>query len=139
VIEPSYGIDRILYCLLEHNYYEGKKKGDEYRILKFNPLIAPIKVGVLPLISDKKLIKIAIKIDRNLRDAGIETYYDESGSIGRRYARLDEIGTPFCITVDHDTLKDNTVTIRNRDTTRQIRKNIDEITNFIRMKLDFYE
>jgi glycyl-tRNA synthetase len=136
VIEPSYGIDRILYCLLEHNYHEGKKKGEEYRILKFNPLIAPIKVGVLPLISDKKLIKIANEIDRDLRDTGIETYYDDGGSIGRRYARMDEIGTPFCITVDHDTLKDNTVTIRDRDTTKQIRKKLDEITSFITLKIN---
>jgi len=127
VIEPSFGIDRILYCLLEHNYHEGKKKGEEYRILKFNPLIAPIKVGILPLISDEKLLKIAYMIDENLRNAGIKTYYDDGGSIGRRYARMDEVGTPFCITVDHDTIKDNTVTIRDRDTTKQVRKNIDEL------------
>jgi len=135
VIEPSYGIDRILYGILEHNYHEGKKKGEEYRILKFNPLVAPIKVGVLPLISDEKLIKIANEIDKDLRDAGIETYYDDGGSIGRRYARMDEVGTPFCITVDHDTLKDNTVTIRDRDTTKQVRKKIDEITSYIKGKI----
>jgi glycyl-tRNA synthetase len=130
VIEPSFGIDRILYCLLEHNYHEGKKKGEEYRILKFNPLIAPIKVGILPLISDEKLLKIAYMIDENLRNAGIKTYYDDGGSIGRRYARMDEVGTPFCITVDHDTIKDNTVTIRDRDTTKQVRKNIDELKSY---------
>jgi glycyl-tRNA synthetase len=134
VIEPSYGIDRILYGILEHNYHEGKKKGEEYRILKFNPLIAPIKVGVLPLISDEKLIKIANEIDRNLRDAGIETYYDDGGSIGRRYARMDEVGTPFCITVDHDTLKDNTVTIRDRDTTKQVRRKMDDIVEYLNEK-----
>jgi len=134
VIEPSYGIDRILYGILEHNYHEGNKKGEEYRILKFSPLIAPIKVGVLPLISDEKLIKIANEIDRNLRDADIETYYDDSGSIGRRYARMDEVGTPFCITVDHDTLKDKTVTIRDRDTTKQVRKKIDDIVEYLNEK-----
>ena len=134
VIEPSYGIDRILYGILEHNYHEGKKKGEEYRILKFSPLIAPVKVGVLPLISDEKLIKIANEIDRNLRDVGIETYYDDSGSIGRRYARMDEVGTPFCITVDHDTLKDKTVTIRDRDTTKQVRKKIDDIIEYLNEK-----
>ncbi len=136
VIEPSYGIDRILYCLIEHNYHEGKKKEEEYRMLKFNPIIAPIKIGVLPLISDERLIKIANEIDRNLRDAGITTYYDESGSIGRRYARMDEVGTPFCITIDHDTLKNNTVTIRNRDTTKQIRIKIDEITSYLASKVN---
>jgi len=135
VIEPSYGIDRILYGILEHNYHEGKKKGEEYRILKFNPKIAPIKVGVLPLIRDKRLIKIANEIDKDLRDVGIETYYDEGGSIGRRYARMDEVGTPFCITVDHDTLKDNTVTIRDRDTTKQVRKKINGIISYIKDKI----
>jgi glycyl-tRNA synthetase len=135
VIEPSYGIDRILYCILEHNYSEGKKKDELYRILKLNPKIAPIKVGVLPLISDDKLIKIARDIDRKLRDASIKTYYDDGGSIGRRYARMDEIGTPFCITVDHDSIKDNTVTIRDRDTTKQIRKNIDETIDFLKDKV----
>jgi glycyl-tRNA synthetase len=135
VIEPSYGIDRILYCILEHNYYEGKKKGEEYRILRLNPIIAPIKTGVFPLIGDKKLIEIAREIDKNLRGAGISSYYDESGTIGRRYARMDEIGTPFCITIDHDTLKDNTVTIRHRDTTKQERKKIEEIIPYIKEKI----
>ena len=135
VIEPSFGIDRILYCIIEHNYNEGEKKGEEYRILKFNSVVAPIKVGVLPLISDDKLVKIANEIDRNLREAGIKTYYDDGGSIGRRYARMDEVGTPFCITVDHDSLKDNTVTIRDRDTTKQVRKKIDELTDYIKNRI----
>jgi glycyl-tRNA synthetase len=136
VIEPSYGIDRILYCILEHSYHEGKKDNEEYRILKLKPGIAPIKVGVLPLISDDKLIKISKDIDQKLRDAGIKIYYDEGGSIGRRYARMDEIGTPFCITVDHETLKDKSVTIRDRDTTKQIRKNIDDLLNYFIDKLN---
>jgi glycyl-tRNA synthetase len=131
VIEPSYGIDRVLYFLLEHNYSEVKKKGEEYRILKLSPKLAPIKVGVFPLISDKKLIEIAKEIDKNLRSAGVATYYDDSGTIGRRYARMDEIGTPFCITIDHDTLEDNTVTIRNRDTTKQERKKIEGLVKYI--------
>jgi len=121
VIEPSYGIDRILYCILEHNYSETTKKGEEYRLLKLNLQMAPIKVGVFPLVSDERLVVIANEIDNNLRNAGISTYYDDGGTIGRRYARMDEVGTPFCITVDHDTLKDNTVTVRERDTTKQVR------------------
>ena len=137
VIEPSYGIDRILYFLLEHNYSEGKKKDEKYRILKLNSKIAPIKAGVFPLVSDEKLIEIAKKIDRELRNAGIPTYYDESGTIGRRYARLDEIGTPFCITIDHDTLEDGTVTIRDRDTTKQVRKNIDEVIQYIKDTISY--
>lgn len=130
VIEPSYGIDRILYCILEQNYSEIKKKGEEYRLLKLNKNIAPIKVGVFPLINDEKLVKIAKEIDINLRNAGVSSYYDDGGTIGRRYARMDEIGTPFCITIDHDTLKDKTVTIRDRDTTKQKRKKIEEILSF---------
>ena len=131
VIEPSYGIDRILYCILEHNFIEIRKKDEEYRILKLNPIISPIKVGVLPLINDYKLSKIAKEIDISLRNSGIETYYDEGGTIGRRYARMDEIGTPFCITVDHDSLEDNSITIRDRDTTNQVRIKINDIINVI--------
>ncbi len=132
VIEPSYGIDRILYCILEQSYHEGKKKGEDYRILKLVPAVAPIKVGVLPLISDKRLIKLAKKIDEKLRAAGIATYYDDGGTIGRRYARMDEAGTPFCVTIDHDSLKENTVTIRDRDTTKQIRKGKGELVHYFK-------
>jgi len=135
VIEPSYGIDRILYSILEHNYKETTKKGEEYRLMTLNPIVAPVKVGILPLISDDGLTKIAKKIDENLRNNLIYTYYDDSGSIGRRYARMDEIGTPFCVTVDHSTLSDNTVTIRNRDTTEQVRIKIDEILNYLKEKI----
>jgi len=136
VIEPSYGIDRILYYILEHNYSETKKKEEEeYRILKLKTIIAPIKVGVFPLVGDEKLIKIAKKIDEDLRNADISTYYDDGGTIGRRYARMDEIGTPFCITVDHDTLKDNKVTIRDRDTTEQERIKLDGLLQYFEKKL----
>lgn len=135
VIEPSYGIDRVLYFLLEHNYVEGKKKEEDYTILKLNPLVAPIKVGVFPLISDDQLIALAKEIDGSLRNEGIATYYDESGTIGRRYARMDEIGTPFCITVDHDSLTDHMVTVRDRDTTKQERKNIQDIAGFMKKKM----
>jgi len=132
VIEPSYGIDRILYYVLEHNYSETKKKEEEeYRILKLKTVVAPIKVGVFPLIGDEKLIKIAQKIDEELRSAGISTYYDDGGTIGRRYARMDEIGTPFCVTVDHDTVKDKMVTVRDRDTTKQKRIKIESIVKDI--------
>jgi len=137
VIEPSYGIDRILYFLLEHNYTEGKKKEEEYTILKLNPLVAPIKVGVFPLIGDDKLVKIAKEIDSTLRNEGIATFYDESGTIGRRYARMDEIGTPFCITVDHDSLNDEKVTLRDRDTTKQERRKIQDIASYLKEKI-FY-
>jgi glycyl-tRNA synthetase len=137
VIEPSYGIDRILYFLLEHNYFEEKKKDEEYTILKLNPVVASIKVGVFPLIGDDKLIVVAKEIDSTLRKEGIATFYDESGTIGRRYARMDEVGTPFCITVDHETLCDKKVTVRNRDTTKQERKKIQDVAAYIKEKIVF--
>ncbi len=135
VIEPSFGIDRIIYMILEHNYIETKKKDEDYKYLKLNTVIAPFKVGVFPLINDKRLVKIAKEIDNNLRNAEIQTYYDDGGTIGRRYARMDEIGTPLCITVDHDTLNDRSVTIRDRDTTKQSRIKIDEIIFRIKEKI----
>ena len=136
VIEPSYGIDRILYFILEHNYKEVKKKDEEYTRLELNPYIAPIKVGVFPLINDEKLIRISKQIDTDLRNSNISTYYDEGGSIGRRYARMDEIGTPYCITIDFDTLKDNSVTVRNRDTTKQERVEIKKLVDLIKNKIN---
>jgi glycyl-tRNA synthetase len=123
VIEPSYGIDRIFYSVLEHAYSEK----DSYVTLKLDPRIAPIKVGVFPLMSKKELTLKSRPIDEMLRKKGIITYYDESGSIGRRYARMDEVGTPFCITVDYDSLEDNSVTIRDRDSKDQARVNVDVI------------
>ena len=90
---------------------------------------------MFPLIGDENLVKIAKEIDQEFRDAGVITYYDDGGTIGRRYARMDEIGTPFCITVDHDTLKDKSVTIRDRDTTKQERKKIDEVISYIKDKV----
>jgi len=135
VIEPSFGIDRVLYFLLEHNYVEETKKEEEYTVLKLPAVVAPVKVGVFPLIGDEKLIRIAREIDSELRNEGIATFYDESGTIGRRYARMDEIGTPFCITVDHESLQDSKVTVRDRDTTQQERKNIKDVALFIKEKI----
>jgi glycyl-tRNA synthetase len=123
VIEPSYGIDRIFYTVLEHAYSEE----EDYVTLKLNPGIAPIKVGVFPLMNKKELSDKARPIDEMLRKKGIITYYDESGSIGRRYARMDEVGTPFCITVDYDSLEDDSVTIRDRDSKKQKRVKIGDV------------
>lgn len=131
VIEPSYGVDRILYCLLEHNYSEEIKNYEEYHKLTLPATMAPVTVGVFPLINDKKLINQAKKIDKTLRNHEIFTRYDDGGSIGRRYARMDEIGTPFCVTVDFETLDDHKVTIRNRDTTDQVRVPIDDLVQII--------
>ena len=135
VIEPSYGIDRIIYGILEHNFFETTKKGEKYTILKLKPKIAPIKAGVFPLVNDKKLVDKAKEIEKELRETHkLIVYYDDSGTIGRRYARMDEIGTPFCITVDHQTIKDNTVTVRDRDTTKQIRLKILDLPKYLKEK-----
>lgn len=127
VIEPSYGIDRIFYTILEHAYQEE----EDYVTLSLDPRIAPIKVGVFPLMAKEDLISKAKPIDHDLRKEGILTYYDDSGSIGRRYARMDEVGTPFCITVDYDTLKDESVTIRDRDSKEQVRVKISDVLDVL--------
>lgn len=132
VIEPSFGIDRIIYMLLEHNYKEGLKNDEEYHLISFCPSIAPVKAGVFPLINDDKLTTLAKNIDFSLRMMGIHTVYDDAGTIGRRYARMDEIGTPYCITIDFDSLSDNKVTIRDRDTTEQKRIPIDSISKYLK-------
>ena len=137
VIEPSYGIDRIIYHIMEHNYVETKKNGEEYHLLKLPSYISPIKVGIFPLTNDKKLCEIAREIEDHLKMEGIKSYYDDSGSIGRRYARMDEIGTPFCITVDTETKGDNMVTVRYRDTAKQDRIKINKIIDFLNEKLKF--
>ncbi|MBS3815338.1 MAG: glycine--tRNA ligase [Hadesarchaea archaeon] len=132
VVEPSYGIDRVLYCALEHAYTEE----DDREYFKLRKRIAPIKAKVFPLVSEEELEEISREILSDLRGKGIFSKYDDSGSIGRRYARADEVGVPFCITVDHQTPEDSTVTIRERDTTDQIRVKIEELPEIIRKLLE---
>ena len=112
VIEPSYGIDRIIYSLLNNSIHREKKEGEDYTYFSFLPSVAPVTAGVFPLTKDERLVKLAKDIHNQLKAEGITAVYDENGSIGRRYARMDEIGTPFCITVDFDTVEDKSVTIR---------------------------
>jgi glycyl-tRNA synthetase len=123
VIEPSHGLDRILYTCLEHAY----TSNDEYTRLGLSIEAAPIKVGVFPLMARDDLDKRAMELDRKLREQRIVTYYDDSGSIGRRYARMDEVGTPWCITVDYEVFENGTVTIRERDSSRQVRIPYDRV------------
>lgn len=131
VIEPSHGLDRITYTVLEHAY----TMRDDQTVMRFSPAVAPIKVGVFPLMSRDELDDMAKEIDQELRFGGIETFYDDSGSIGRRYARMDEIGTPWCVTVDYQSLQDGTVTLRERDSTEQIRVRCGDILNVVRAAL----
>jgi glycyl-tRNA synthetase len=123
VIEQSYGLDRMFYSILEHAYSYDEKDG--YVTLRLSPNIAPIKVGIFPLMDKDGLDVLASQIYEGLHGSGVESYYDVSGAIGRRYARMDEIGTPWCITVDYESMEEGknkgTVTIRDRDTREQKR------------------
>ncbi len=124
VLEPSFGIDRPFYLLLE-NSLTIDEDGRVY--LKIKKDMAPIEVAVLPLVAKEPLTTIAYNVFRTLQKAGFIAVYDEKDTIGRRYARYDEIGTPYCVTIDNQTPEDNTVTIRDRDTREQIRVKIDEL------------
>lgn len=117
VIEPSYGVDRILYAVLDHSY----SKEDDYVTLRLKGLVAPIKVGIFPLMAKDGLAEIASRISDAVSKAGFAAYYDDSGSIGRRYARMDEVGTPCCVTVDYESKTDGAVTMRERDSAKQVR------------------
>ncbi len=131
VAEPSLGVDRLILAILYEAYNYDEKRG--YVVMKFNPKIAPIKVAVFPLLKkEQQQVELAKQIYRELINNGINAFYDDSGSIGRRYARQDELGTPFCITVDHQSIEDGTVTIRDRDTQKQKRIKIEEILDEIR-------
>ena len=131
VIEPSFGLDRITYAVLEHAFDTDTVDGEERRVLRLKRRLAPVQVAVLPLLSKAEFVREAEVIAGELRENGIYTELDVTGSIGRRYRRYDEIGTPFCITVDHQTFEDGTVTIRDRDSTSQVRVQMSEIAGVV--------
>jgi glycyl-tRNA synthetase len=145
VIEPTQGIDRLFTATLCEAYQEypgGRKKSDKDEssseadiVLHLKPSLAPYKVAVLPLVKKDGLAEIGMQIAKDLRHE-LTTFYDESGSIGRRYRRQDEIGTPWCVTVDYQTKEDQTVTVRNRDTMEQLRVNIVGLTERLRDSLN---
>ncbi len=131
VVEPSYGLERVFYAVLENSI---SKASDGRVILKLVPEIAPYEVAVFPLVTGsksehKKIREIAYKLYIYLLHAGFNAYYDEDGSIGKRYARADEIGIPYAVTVDYQTLEDKTVTIRFRDTREQKRVHLKDLYN----------
>ena len=135
VIEPSLGADRVLLAFLCNAYDEEEiDKGDTRVVLHLHPALAPYKVAVLPL--SKKLSDKANEVYEKLSKKFM-CDYDETGSIGKRYRREDEIGTPYCVTVDFDTLEDESVTIRDRDSMEQVRVKIDELENWIQEKIEF--
>ena len=128
VVEPAFGIDRIIWHLLDHAYIETKKESETYTIMKLAPSVTPVDFCVFPLFEKDGMQDIATEITNTLNSrGGIVANYDASGSIGRRYARADEAGVPVCITVDHQSVEDRTVTVRDRDTGEQSRVTIDNL------------
>jgi glycyl-tRNA synthetase len=134
VIEPSSGVDRIMLALLIDSYHEEKVEGEKRVVLKLKAKLAPLKVAVLPLSRREELIRLAYEVNLSLKPHFMSAY-DDTQSIGRRYRRQDEIGTPFCITIDFQSLEDNQVTIRERDSLRQIRIPIEVLTTTLKAKL----
>ncbi len=138
VIEPSLGVERLFLTIIceaydEEEIGEGDKK-DVRTVMHLHPALAPIKAAVLPL--TKKLREPATELYTKLAKK-FNVEYDEAGQIGKRYRRQDEIGTPFCITYDFDTLEDNCVTVRDRDSMAQERVNIDDLVDYISEKIGF--
>lgn len=136
VLEPTFGIDRTILAILTSAYDEEViGEGDTRTVLRFNPRIAPIQVAVLPLSKKEELTVPAQKIVKDLKKIA-RVAYDETQSIGKRYRRQDEIGTPYCVTVDFDTLTDNKVTVRDRDTMGQERVMVSELKEYLTKKFE---
>ena len=136
VIEPSVGVDRLFLAILSEAYkIEELEGGDTREVLKLKPCLAPYKVNVLPLIKKNHSDK-AYEIYQEL-SKHFMTSYDEAGNIGKRYRRADAIGTPFCITIDDETLNNNTVTVRNRDTMEQITLKVEEVIPYVENQIKF--
>jgi glycyl-tRNA synthetase len=131
VVESSVGVDRLFLTLLFDAYLEDVVEGETRTVLKLHPAIAPITAAVLPLV--KKLDEPALAIVKQLKKHGFSVQYDEAGSIGKRYRRQDEIGTPVCFTVDFETAQDGKVTARNRDTLEQVRISIEELEHYLKV------
>ncbi|MBS3945325.1 MAG: glycine--tRNA ligase [Melioribacter sp.] len=134
IIETSAGASRSFMAFLIDSYYEEEVNGELRSVLRFHPKLAPIKAAILPLVNKDGMPEIARKIEADLRPF-LRIFYDDKGAIGRRYRRMDEAGTPFCITVDTQTTQDETVTVRERDSMEQIRVKIDQLLNYLTGKL----
>jgi glycyl-tRNA synthetase len=134
IIETSAGASRSFMAFLVDAYYEEEVNGEVRSVLKFHPRLAPIKAAIFPLVNKDGMPEIARKIETDLRKS-FRVFYDDKGAVGRRYRRQDEAGTPFCITVDTQTLEDQTVTVRERDTMAQERVGIDKLSVYLLNKL----
>jgi glycyl-tRNA synthetase len=135
VIEPSAGMDRSTLAFLVDAYDEEEVKGQTRSLLRFHPSLAPIKAAVFPLVKKEGMPDIAHNIANDFKKY-FTCFYDEKGAVGRRYRRQDEAGTPFCLTVDGQTLEDKTVTVRERDSMEQSRVGLDQLKGYLRDKLD---
>jgi glycyl-tRNA synthetase len=135
VVESSAGVDRAMLTILADAFHQEDVNGDKRTVMKLSPKIAPIKVAVFPLMNKLDMPELSEKIVDDLRNNDIASFYDAGGSIGKRYRRQDEAGTPFGLTIDHDTLEDNTVTLRDRDTMQQERISVDKIVDMLKSKL----
>jgi glycyl-tRNA synthetase len=133
VIEPSAGADRATLAVLCDAYHEEEVDGDKRIVMKFDPKMAPIKAAVLPLVKKDGIAEMAQDFEKTLRKK-FNTFYDQAGAIGRRYRRMDEVGTPFCICVDYDSKEDNTVTVRDRDSMEQARMPMAEVAAYIQTR-----
>ena len=134
VIEPSVGLDRLLLAILCNSYTKEKVGDDEREVLKIHPYLAPVKLTILPLI--KKLHSEKAREIYAELSSEFTCQLDEAGSIGKRYRRSDAIGTPYCITIDDETINNGTVTLRDRDTMEQITLKVDELISFISKKIE---
>jgi glycyl-tRNA synthetase len=134
IIETSAGASRSLMAFFIDAYYEEEVKGEMRSVLKFNPKLAPVKAAIFPLVNKDGMPEIARNIEKDLRK-NLRVFYDDKGAVGRRYRRQDEAGTPFCITIDTQTLSDQTVTIRERDSMEQVRVSFDKILMYLLEKL----
>jgi glycyl-tRNA synthetase len=139
VVETSAGLTRAVLMALSDAYEEETLEGGDVRtVLRFHPLIAPVTVAVLPLVKKDGIADFAQVLERELRSEFV-TFFDVSGAIGRRYRRMDEIGTPYCVTVDYQSLEDRTVTLRLRDSMEQVRVAIDDLVDAIKGATKAYE
>lgn len=138
VIEPTLGIDRTILALLCEGYEEfpeGRSgKGEKEVVLILRPFLAPYKAGIFPLVKDERLVKVARQLYEECKKEGLYVFYDESGSIGRRYRRQDEIGTPYCITVDFESLQDQKATVRDIKTMKQERLELKKLPRWLKEK-----
>jgi len=134
IIETSAGASRSFMAFLVDAYYEEEVNGEMRSVLRFHPRLAPIKVAIFPLVNKDGMPEISREIEKDLR-RNFKVFYDDKGAVGRRYRRQDEAGTPFCITVDTQTMEDKTVTVRDRDSMQQERVAIHQLTRYLSDKL----